>query len=122
MVFQATQVLLLERGWDGGHELVLSDLYQILEIIYDGKRGLNFSIIQVNLFHSISPQMHMYCFPHLRYIMQSHGEVDHILKRPMFPGTAYKMNAIQELKRQAKDNTKIVMDLERSVARLSCCV
>jgi len=51
---------------------------------------------------------------HVSYIMQSHGEVDHILKRPMFPGTAYKMNAIQELKRQAKDNTKIVMDLERS--------
>jgi len=51
---------------------------------------------------------------HVSYIMQNHGEVDHILKRPMFPGTAYKMNAIQELKRQAKDNTKIVMDLERS--------
>jgi len=47
------------------------------------------------------------------YIMQNPGDTDHILKRPMYPGSSYKQNALKALEKRAKDNMKVVLDFDR---------
>ena len=47
--------------------------------------------------------------------MQTHGDTDHILKRPMYPGSSYKQNAVKALKKRAKENMRVVMDFDRCV-------
>lgn len=54
-----------------------------------------------------------YLMNKVSYIMQNKGETDHVLKRPMYPGSPYKQNALKALDKRAKENVKVVLDFNR---------
>lgn len=49
----------------------------------------------------------------ISYIMQNKAELQHILKRPMYPGSPYKQNTLEKLNKRAKENVKVVLDFDR---------
>jgi len=49
----------------------------------------------------------------ISYIMQNKGDTDHILQRPMFPGSSFKQNSIKALQKRTKKNMRVVLDMDR---------